>query len=58
MDQTWKVHYKYKNYAADSTGQVKNITTNSIIHPTFVRDNIYVLNLYEEGPSKEKVSIT
>jgi hypothetical protein len=53
MDQTWRVHYKYKNYAADSTGQVKNITTNSIIHPTFVRDNIYVLNLYEEGVKKK-----
>jgi hypothetical protein len=53
MDQTWKAHYKYKNYAADSTGQVKNITTNSIIHPTFVRDNIYVLNLYEEGVKKK-----
>jgi hypothetical protein len=53
MDQTWRVHYKYKDYAADSTGQVKNVKTNSIIHPTFVRDNIYVLNLYEEGVKKK-----
>jgi hypothetical protein len=48
-----RVHYKYKNYAADLHGHVKNVKTNSIIHPTFVRDNIYVLNLYEEGVKKK-----
>jgi hypothetical protein len=63
MDQTWRAHYKYKNYAADLHGHVKNVKTNSIIYPINVRDNIYVLNLYEEGSippgsSRKQVSIT
>jgi hypothetical protein len=39
MDQTWRIHYKYKNYAADSHGQVKNVKTNSIIN-TMLQQNI------------------
>lgn len=49
----WKKHYEFTNYAADSSCRVKNIETNVIINPTFVRNNIYVMNLYKDGVKKK-----
>jgi hypothetical protein len=48
-----RVHYKYKNYAANIYGVVKNLKTGKILNSTFVRDDIYVLNLYEDGVKKQ-----